>query len=472
MGGKMGAQADDLCFAPIHELAPRIREGLLKPSVLVEAHLARIRALDPKLHAFLEVYEEEALATARAHDRLIAAGQWLGPLHGIPIGLKDLVEIEGRRTTGGSSPWRERVSSETAHIVHLLRRAGMVTIGKLHMVELAYGSYGTNHHMGTPHNPWDMAVPRTPGGSSSGSGVAVAAGLVPVAIGTDTGGSVRIPASLCGTVGLKTTFGAIGRTGTLYLAPTLDTIGPLTRSVHDAALVFQALQGPDAGDPATLGVAPVDPLAGLDAGIKGLRLAALPEAERAELDPEVGSAYEDALAVLARLGARIEEARLPAPLAEVAAPTGSIISAESYAIHKGRIDDDALAFDPHVRARILAGRAIPAADYIHILEERRAQIGRFAGALADVAALAIPTTIRPAVPVASIDESESPMSRITRSANYLYQCAVALPAGFTRGGLPLSLQIVAPRHREDMALRIARSYERATSWHEVRPRVA
>src|SRR5205823_9552069 len=217
----------------------------LSPVDVVEALLARIAAHNPKLHAFIDVYADDARLAAEGADKAIRSGHAVGPLHGVPIALKDLIDLEGRVTTGGSMVWRERRSPATATLARRLIAAGMIVLGKTHTVEFAMGGWGTNQHMGTPWNPWDLAAHRTPGGSSSGSGVAVAAGLAPVAIGTDTGGSVRLPAAWCGIVGLKVTAGRISTYGVLPLSSTLDTPGPLARSVEDAALIFRALHGPD-----------------------------------------------------------------------------------------------------------------------------------------------------------------------------------------------------------------------------------
>src|SRR5262247_3604293 len=228
-------------------------------------------------HAFIAVYDADARLAAEAADKAIRSGHRIGPLHGVPIALKDLVDLKGRVTTGGSKEWAERVSPTTETLAQRLIAAGMIVLGKTHTVEFAMGSWGTNTHMGTPRNPWDLTVHRTPGGSSSGSGVAVSAGMAPVAIGTDTGGSVRIPAAWCGIVGLKVTTGRISTHGVLPLSFTLDTPGPLTRSVEDAALMFGLLNGPDPRDPQTLAWAHVDPRPTLRRGVGGLRLAMLPE---------------------------------------------------------------------------------------------------------------------------------------------------------------------------------------------------
>ena len=304
-------------FATVSELSAAFTGRTLSPVDVVDALLRRIERIDATLHAFIAVYAADARLAAEAADRAIRSGHAVGPLHGVPIALKDLVDLEGRVTTGGSKVWEKRVSPVTATLARRLIAAGMIVLGKTHTVEFAMGGWGTNTHMGTPRNPWDPQVHRTPGGSSSGSGVAVAAGLAPAAIGTDTGGSVRLPASWCGIVGLKVTAGRISTYGVLPLSSTLDTPGPLTRSVEDAALIYRVLNGPDPHDPATAVWAPDDPLPTLRRGVSGLRLAVMPEAERAGVDGEVLAAYDAAIAVLRGQGAAI----MPVARSRIASPT-------------------------------------------------------------------------------------------------------------------------------------------------------
>ena len=238
---------------PIHRLVPAMAARRWSPVDLVEGYLERVRRLDPKLHAYIALYSEDARLAAQAAEMAIRSGHRVGTFHGIPIAIKDVIEIEGRITTAGAKLWRERVSPTTATVVRKLLGAGMIILGKTHTVEFALGGWGTNQHMGTPWNPWDANVARCPGGSSSGSGVAVAGRLAPCAIGTDTGGSIRLPSSFCGIVGLKTTVGRISTHGILPLAPTLDTPGPMVRSVEDAALLLTLLQGGDPLDPKNAG---------------------------------------------------------------------------------------------------------------------------------------------------------------------------------------------------------------------------
>ena len=458
----------DPAFATVSELSSAFARRALSPVDVVDVLLGRIEKLNPTLHAFIDVYAADARLAAEAADRAIRSGHAVGPLHGVPIALKDLVDLEGRVTTGGSKVWAKRVSPTTATLARRVVSAGMIVLGKTHTVEFAMGGWGTNTHMGTPRNPWDPAVHRTPGGSSSGSGVAVAAGLAPAAIGTDTGGSVRLPAAWCGIVGLKTTVGRISTHGVLPLSSTLDTPGPMTRSVEDAALVYRVLNGPDTDDPATLVWSPDDPLPTLAHGIAGLRLAVLPDAERAGVDREVLAAYDAAVDTLQREGARIVPVALPHRFGDYAAATGLIIGSEGYRFVGHLVDDPSLPVDPHVRPRIQLGRGVSARDYLLALAECQAHRRAYAAATAQIDALLTPTTQTPAIPVERVDQTTTP-AHFTRAGNYLGLCGVAVPNGFTTGGLPTSLQILCAGGREALALRIAWAYERSAPWRQRRP---
>ena len=460
---------DDIAFAPMHALAARLKAGELSAATLVDCYLQRIGRHDDKYHAFVEVYADEARAAAEAADRARKAGQASGALHGIPLALKDLIDVAGKRTTGGSLFWRERVSPVTATVARRLSDAGMITLGKTHMVEFAFGAWGTNQTMGTPWNPWDLETPRAPGGSSSGSGVAVAAALAPAAIGSDTGGSVRIPASLCGIVGLKTTVGRVSNYGTLRLSETLDTLGPMTRDVEDAALLFNAMHGFDPQDAGTLPHAQVDALRDLKTSVSGMRFAVLPDAELGELDPAVARAFAAALDVMRGLGARIETLALPLAYKRLAEIVGKIIAAEGYALHREWIDRDDLPFDRDVRDRIRWAKGLSAADYIQVMAERRHLQRKVDAFLRDYDALLMPTTPLPAIPLSAVDQGKAPMSLLTRPINLLDMCALALPCGFTAGGLPVSLQIAGRSYEEARILRIGWAFENATEWHRRRP---
>jgi aspartyl-tRNA(Asn)/glutamyl-tRNA(Gln) amidotransferase subunit A len=461
----------DLAQLPLHALAAGLNTRSISPVDLVDTCLARIQRLDAKLHAFVDVFAAEARAAAEAADKAIRSGHAVGPLHGIPVALKDLIELEGRVTTGGSAVWRERRSSRTATLARKLIGAGMIVIGKTHTVEFAFGGWGTNQHLGTPWNPWDDKIQRTPGGSSSGSGVAVAARLVPCAIGTDTGGSVRVPAAWCGITGLKTTIGRISTYGVLPLTPTLDTPGPMTRSVEDAALLLQVMQGADARDPRTLSLRDADPMPTLRRGVKGLRLARMPASERSGVDAEVLAAYDRSLATLAGLGAEIVDLSLPRGFREYGASSGRIMSAEAYALLADIVDNNALSLDEAVRPRIRAGAAISSREYLQALAERERLKGEFGEAIAQVDAVLAPVTLTPALALEAVDQATTP-AVFTRWGNFLDLCALALPCGFSAAGLPLSLQVVCRGGEEAMALRVGWAWQDATDWHRRVPPLA
>jgi aspartyl-tRNA(Asn)/glutamyl-tRNA(Gln) amidotransferase subunit A len=382
--------------------------------------------------------------------------------------VKDLIDIEGRITTGGSAIWRDRRADRTATLARRLMAQGLIVIGKTHTVEFAMGGWGTNAHMGTPWNPWDMEVARTPGGSSSGSGVAVAAGLVPWAIGTDTGGSVRLPASWCGLTGLKTTIGRVSTDGILPLSPTLDTPGPMTRSADDAALLYGAMQGMDALEARSAGLSWNDPRPDLGRGVAGLRLGRMPAAERDAVGSDVLAAYDASLDVLARLGAEIVPLVLPRGFAELGQLTGKIMAAEGYAILSAVIDDEGLPVDPDVRPRLAAGRHMTAKDYLDALRTRDELKREFISVFSGCDAVLTPTTTTAALPLDEVDQATGP-GHFTRWVNFLELCALSLPNGSTANGLPTSLQIVCSHAGEAMALRIGSAFQAATDWHNRHP---
>ncbi|MFA5664808.1 amidase [Castellaniella sp.] len=435
---------------------------------LVEAYLDRIAAFDGRLHAYSEVYADDARLAAQAADLALRAGHALGPLHGIPVAIKDLVEIDGRITTAGCAAWGQRHSSITATLVQRLLGQGMIILGKTHMVEFAYGGWGTNPGMGAPWNPWDLSRARIPGGSSSGSGVAVAAGLAPWAVGTDTGGSVRLPASWCGISSLKTSAGRISNYGVLNLSPTLDTPGPMTATAQDAALLYQIMQGPDPLDSRTLGLPSEPGRAGPGRGVAGLRFARMPDSERVGVTQPVLDAYDRTLDEFARMGAEIVTLTLPVNFAEVATLNGLVMSAESYALLHDMVDDARQPLDEAVRARVLAGREITASGYLQALAQRKASIEAFDRIFDSVDALLTPTTASTAIPLDEVDENSSP-SRFTRFGNFLNLCGMALPNGHDALGLPTSVQVLCRQYDEAMALRIGCAYQKETRWHERRP---
>ena len=455
-------------FLTANAAADALVAGELTSEQLVDALLARIERLEPRLGAFVEVYADDARAAATAADAARRAGRAVGRFHGVPIALKDIIDLRGRVTTGGSKVWESRISPVTATLAHRLIEAGLVVIGKTRTVEFAMGSWGTNRHMGTPWNPWDLEVHRAPGGSSSGSGVGVAACLVPWAVGTDTGGSVRLPSAWNGLTGLKVTFGRVSCHGVLPLAHTLDTPGPMCRSVEDAVDLYGILQGVDPLDPATRHVPADDPRADLDRGVAGMRLARMPECERDDVDDEVLAAYDASLAVLADLGASIVEVELPRRFVPMGDLVGKIIAAEGYAWVGEYVDDDILPVDDDIRPRIRPGRDMPAREYIEAQRERAAITREFDEALAGFDALLTPA-VRTAAPiVADIDQSTT-AAIFTRPINLIDYCALALPNGLTAGGLPISLQIACTGFDEATALRIGQALQKATDWHTRAP---
>ena len=463
---------EDLPRTSLAVLSRRLAAGETSSREIVEACLARTDALDGRLHAYVEVYRDEAIAGADAADLQRGAGLARGPLHGLPIALKDLLHVEGRQTTAGSKSWRGRIATETATAVERLLSAGMIPLGKTHMVEFAFGGWGRNQPMGAPWNPWDTRVHRVAGGSSSGSAVAVAAGLAPAAIGSDTGGSIRIPAALCGLTGLKPTYGLISLAGVVPLALTLDSLGPLTRNVEDAALLTGAMAGPDARDAASLAAPAVDfgaALAG-EPDIRGMRIAALAAPGLAStLEPAVLRAFENAIATFASLGAIVEETRFPFDLDDTMVRNGRIIAAEAWAMHRAYIEDAALDIDPWVRSRTLGGKSISAADYIDELAQRKRAASMFAQWMRGKDALLTPTLPISATPLDEVDEAATPLATFTRIANYLGACALSLPAGLSPGGLPVAVQLVGAPFTEPALIRLGRAFQRSTDWHLRQP---
>jgi aspartyl-tRNA(Asn)/glutamyl-tRNA(Gln) amidotransferase subunit A len=464
--------SEDLPHTPLSILSQRLASGATTSREIVEACLTRTDALDGRLHAYVEVYRDEALAAAQAADLQRKAGFARGPLHGLPIALKDLLHIEGRATTAGSKSWRGRIATETATAVDRLLAAGMIPLGKTHMVEFAFGGWGRNQPMGAPWNPWDTRTHRVAGGSSSGSAVAVAGGLAPAAIGSDTGGSIRIPAALCGLTGLKPTHGLISLAGVVPLALTLDSLGPLTQTVEDAALLTAAMSGHDENDVATLAAPQVDFSAALAGApdVRGMRITALAPAQfAATVEPAVLRAFSDAVAALRGCGAIVEEARVPIDFDDTMVRNGRIIAAEAWATHHPYIEDPALEIDPWVRKRTIGGKSLSAADYIGELTERKRAAAAFAQWMRGRDALLTPTLPISATPLNEVDEAATPLATYTRVANYLGACALSLPAGLTDGGLPVAVQLIGAAFTEPLLVRLGRAFQAATDWHLRRP---
>lgn len=463
----------DLAYASIAELAPAIRTRALSPVEIVEALLARIERF-AVLNAFITVTAEVALVQARDAAREIGRGEYRGPLHGIPVSLKDLFDTRGIRTTCGSRILAEHVPSRDATVAERLRTAGAVLIGKNAMHEFAFGVSNDNPHYGPTRNPW--ALDRIPGGSSGGSGAAVAAGLGPASLGTDTGGSVRIPASLCGVVGLKPTYGRVSRRGVFPLAWTLDHVGPLTRTVEDAAIVLQAIAGPDPGDPSTLGHPVPDFVAGSRQPVSGLPAGVVTDEYHEAMSEDVRAQFRAALDVLASLGLHVDPVPFPLPN-EARASAFAVILAEAASVHedwvRGRPED----YGPDTLDLLRQGLFVTAAQYLRaqkvralLLQEMNRVLGRDAVLILPSAPVAAPAIKQPTVMLAGREmEVRASLTRFTRLVNFVGLPAITVPCGFGADGLPVGLQIVGRPMDERTILAIARAYEEATPWHTRRP---
>jgi len=462
---------DDLLQLGVSELREAYRRRTLSPLEVTRAYLERIARLNPRCRAYIEVYAEAALSQARASEHRLASGLPVGLLEGVPLALKDLLHLEGRRTTAGSTVFAERTPSALSSTAAMrLLGAGAVLLGKANLVEFAYGGWGTNQGMGSPVNPWDADVERCVGGSSSGSGVAVSAGLAAAAIGTDTGGSVRIPSAFCGLTGLKTTQGRVSNHGVDLVSHTLDTIGPMAWSAADAALLLQAMHGPDPHDPSTLAQPPEDFLSRLHEPIAGLRFSVAPPEILGEVEPAVRAACDEAVRVLQSLGGlRRDEAFAGVDFVADQAETGVIISSEAYAEHGALLTDGAPAGDPASRERLLGGAQISAPRYASALRQRRERSRAFARVFEGTDLLVLPTLPITARPLATLDENDLSPSRLTRFVGYYGLSAIALPCGLSPEGLPISLQLVAPAFHEALLLRVGAAFQSATDFHRARP---
>ena len=456
------------------ELGDRVRHREVSSTEVVKAYVERTDALEPKLGAYITRMSEEALAGAKAADAEIAAGKYRGPLQGLPVAVKDIYWTAGVRTTSGSVVDADFVPSRDATAVRRLREAGAVPIGKTNTVEFAFDPTGRNAHYGMPHNPW--ALDRMPGGSSSGSAVAVATGMAPLALGTDTGGSVRIPAALCGITGHKPTFGLVGRFGITPLSYSLDTAGPMARTAEDAAIALNALAGHDPGDPGSIASRTVDYTRGLADGVRGMRIGVLSEYVWEVMDPEVEAAFRKAMTVFEELGATVEEISVP-EVAWTGPIAAALANTEAAVVHGDRILEEGDRFDPTVRRRIETGFFVPAATYARAQRARVLLTRRVAAAFDKVDLIAMPTVPMPAPAQASesmvVGGVETPVReallRVTRVFNVTRLPAVSVPCGFSADGLPLALQLGGRAFEDALVLRAAHAYQGATDWHARRP---
>jgi aspartyl-tRNA(Asn)/glutamyl-tRNA(Gln) amidotransferase subunit A len=454
-------------FASIAELAPRLAARELSPVEVTEAALARLEQLEPKINAFITVTAESARDAARAAEAAIRAGHYQGPLHGVPVAVKDLYATRGVATTYGSPLYADWFPDFDAAAVERLQRAGAVLLGKANLHELAYGSTSANAHYGPVHNPWRLD--HHPGGSSGGSAAAVAAGVVYGAMGSDTGASIRQPAACTGIVGIKPTFGRLSKFGALPLAWSQDHAGPLTRTVRDAALLLQALAGHDPRDPSSVARPVPDFTAGIDRGVAGLRIGVARAFFFEDCAPDVVAALEAALQVFEDLGAVVETVELPDMAA--AFTVGSItIAVEGAAYHAADLRERPELFSDELRASFELGSYYSGVDYVQAQRLRRQLMATTARAMAGFAAVVMPTSPVAATPIVGTPPEHAMLRpRNTMPFNVLGLPAISVPCGFTRDELPVGLQIVGKAFDEAGVLRVAHAYEQATDWHRRRP---
>ncbi|MDT7670078.1 MAG: aspartyl-tRNA(Asn)/glutamyl-tRNA(Gln) amidotransferase subunit [Pseudonocardiales bacterium] len=448
--------------------AEKIKAKELSPVELTASVLARIDAVEDKITAFATLTSDLATKAAERAEAEIAAGNYRGPLHGIPVGIKDLYETAGVATTSSSKVRADYIPTLDSAVVEKLFAAGSVMVGKTHTHEFAFGAVTP-----TTRNPWDLD--RMPGGSSGGSGAAVAAGECFLGMGSDTGGSIRIPASVCGTVGLKPTYGRVSRRGVASLSWSLDHVGPLTRTVADAALVMNAIAGYDRADPASVDMPVPDFTAQLD--VAGLTIGVPTNYYTERLDPEVAAAVSAAIAVLVEQGARTREIEIPLP--QYVLPTEwAIMLPEASAYHQEMLREKADLYTEDVRLFLEVGELVLATDYIKALRARTLIQQRWRDMFADIDVLIAPTLTTPALPVddpqvtwpdGSTESATDSYVRFSAPANVTGLPALSVPCGFTGTGLPVGMQIIGKPFAEPLLLGVGQAYESATSWAKLAP---
>ena len=468
--------ADELTELSVAAAADALAQRRVSSLELTEAYLARIERLNPKINAYLTVTAERALDDARSATEEIAKSGPRGPLHGVPLALKDLIETAGIRTTAGAKFFEDFVPQRDASPARRLRAAGSVLLGKLNTHEFAYGVTTDNPHFGATHNPWDPS--RIPGGSSGGSGAAIAASLAATTLGTDTGGSIRIPASLCGAVGLKATYGRVSKAGVFPLSYVYDHVGPIARTVEDAAIVLEAIAGYDAADPTSVRAPTERYREALGRGVKRLRVGVPRAYFYARLDDEVAAAVEAALGVLRELGAEVQDVELTG-VEKAVSGLFQLVLAEALDIHAERWRERPGDFGQDLQA--ILGSPLP--DPVGLMAALHAGYTLttvMREALEEVDVLVTPTTPVTATEIGQqtvrTGGIEEPtifaMIRCTAPFNATHLPALSLPCGFTRAGLPVGLQIAGRPFDEATVLAAGHAYEQATEWHRRRPRIA
>ena len=466
----MAGVGTDICYLTIGEASASLRRRELSPVELTQAFLERIDAVDGQLHSFITVLRDQALVEARAAEAEILRGQYRGPLHGIPIALKDLYDTAGVPTTCASRLYMNRVPAEDATAVARLRAAGTVLLGKLMMLEFALGGYDPDSPFPPARNPWNLD--HKPGGSSSGSGAAVAAGLCMGSLGSCSGGSIRNPAAQCGIVGLKPTYGLVSRYGVVPLSWSLDHCGPMTWTVEDTALMLQAIAGHDPKDPTT-STAPVPYYSlALKEDVRGITIGVPRDfffAPSEDVDPELQTTVERALAALEELGAHLEEVSIPS-LEYARAADSILMLADGYAIHQRDLKDRPQEYGDTIRSLFRMGALFSAGDYVQAHRVRQLMKRECAEVLERVDVLVTPTLPQPAAPFQGYDRpTPVPSQRFTPAFNLTGLPAISVPAGFTAAGLPVGMQIVGRPFDEATVLRVAHTYEQYARWYQRRP---
>ncbi|MGQ0548752.1 MAG: amidase [Armatimonadota bacterium] len=456
-------KASELPFIPVFQLSRLIARRQVSPLDLVTALLDRIDRFDDTLKSYITVCRESALVAAKRAEREIARGRHRGPLHGIPLSVKDISQTKGVRTTAHSRTLLDFVPDHDATHVGRLLRAGMILLGKTNTTEFANGNMDV---FGMARNPWSLA--HYTGGSSAGSANAIAAGLAVAATGSDTGGSIRVPASFCGIVGLKPTYGRVSRYGVIPLAWSLDNAGPMTRTVRDCAMLLNVMAGYDPRDPNSARVPVPDFTAGLDKGVKGLVLGVPPHHYFGGLEADVEAAIQRALRTLERLGSRLEPVALP-HAGDLQPIYSVVIAAEAFGAHASRLRDRWSEYGPRSRRRIACGAFYSAAEYQQAAQLRQLWIQELDAVMRRIDALVMPTLPYPAFTLETQRAGPPDSSWGTRQFNLSGHPAVSIPCGFTSAGLPVGMQIAAKAFDEGMMFRVAHAYEQETSWHERRP---
>lgn len=460
----------DLCYLTVSEASRRIAARKLSPLALTGALFDRIAEVDARLNSYVRLMRASALAEARAADERARLGTRRGPLDGIPIAVKDLYDTAGVITAAGTGAYRERVPTEDATAVQRLKQAGAILLGKTNTHELALGGTTNNVHFGATHNPWKLG--RVPGGSSGGSGAALAAGEALAALGTDTGGSIRIPAAFCGITGHKPTYGLVGRGGVVPLSLTLDHAGPMARTAEDCAILLTALAGPDPSDLGSAGRPGEDYVAALEEPVRGLRLAVIPSLVEG-CQPAVVANFGASLEVLRSLGIELGECE---PLAGLADDWRGLVTS-LLTVEAASYIEDVLRRRPQtvgepVRGRLLAALEVPGVEYARQLEARKRIEARYAAGLASFDGYVLPTSPLVAeviAPEPALEPTTPLKFRNTTVFDYSRQPAISVPNGFDAQGLPTGLQIATAQFTDALTLRLAHAYQQRTDFHTLRP---